>query len=108
MIDRILKTYGEVNTTANGYPPENNRCSNSSLITIDTLLLRSFCYAIVYTLLRTYLNTIMVFPSLQVKAKVSGIVSPTLATWIMEPMGTQHVTVTMNTNRTSDISRKSG
>ena len=22
MIDRILKTYGEVNTTANGYPPE--------------------------------------------------------------------------------------
>ena len=23
MIDRILKTYGEVNTTANGFPPEN-------------------------------------------------------------------------------------
>ena len=23
MIDRILKTYGEANTTANGYPPEN-------------------------------------------------------------------------------------
>ena len=30
MIDRILKTYGEVNTTANGFPPENVK-KNSKL-----------------------------------------------------------------------------
>ena len=74
MIDRILKTYGEVNTTANGFPPEKIEIKKS--VEIFT------CFLFLWVQVKTTASFAQVRITSLVQVRITLCVQVRIALWV--------------------------